>query len=328
MFESLKDSIFKTTSDREFNSLALDIFRYQAISNKTYHEYLGHLGVNPYIIGHIKEIPFLPIDFFKYHKIISGEENAGIIFESSGTTSGNKSRHYITDPQLYINSLTKCFRLFYGDPADYCILAPLPSYLERSESSLVFMVEHLIKLTSHSESGFYLHNMEELAEKLVQLERRKQKTILLGVSFALLDLAEKYPMLLKNTIIIETGGMKGYQEEITREELHQTLKKAFSVKEIHSEYGMTELLSQAWSQKNGLFKTPPWMKIMIRDAYDPFSYVAEERSGGINVIDLANIHSCSFISTQDIGKLHSDGSFEVLGRFDVSDIRGCNLMVG
>jgi phenylacetate-coenzyme A ligase PaaK-like adenylate-forming protein len=328
MFESLKDSIFKTTSDREFNSLALDIFRYQAASNKTYHEYLGQLGVNPYIIGHIKEIPFLPIDFFKYHKIISGEENDGIIFESSGTTSENRSRHYVNDPQLYINSLTKCFRMFYGDPADYCILALLPSYPERSGSSLVFMAEHLIKLTSHSDSEFYLHNTEELAEKLVQLERKNQKTILLGVSFALLDLAERYPIPLKKTIIIETGGMKGRREEITREELHQILKKAFRVKEIHSEYGMTELLSQAWSKKDGIFQTPPWMKIMIRDAYDPFSYVSEGRSGGVNVIDLANIHSCSFISTQDIGKLHSDGSFEVLGRFDISDIRGCNLMVG
>jgi len=328
MFDLLKERIFKINNDREFNLLALDIFRYQAVSNKTYHEYLGQLGVNPYIIKSLKEIPFLPIDLFKYHKIVTGEENAGIIFESSGTTSGDKSKHHIIDPQLYINSLTKCFRLFYGDPKDYCILALLPSYPERSESSLLFMVEHLIKLTNYSESGFYLHNIEELAEKLAQLERKKQETILLGVSFALLDLAEKYPVTLKNIIIIETGGMKGHREEITREELHQILKKAFSVKEIHSEYGMTELLSQAWSKKDGIFKTPPWMKIMIRDAYDPFSYVSEGISGGINVIDLANIHSCSFISTQDIGKLHSDGSFEVLGRFDISDIRGCNLMVG
>lgn len=328
MLESLKDRIFKITSNRDFNSLALDIFRYQAVSNKTYHEYLGQLGVNPYIIEHIKEIPFLPIDFFKYHKIVTGEENTGIVFESSGTTSVDKSKHFVTDPQLYISSLTKCFRLFYGDPADYCILALLPSYPERSGSSLVFMAGHLIKLTGHPDSDFYLHNTEELAEKLVQLERKKQKIILLGVSFALLDLAEKYPAPLKNTIIIETGGMKGRREEITREELHQILKKAFSVEEIHSEYGMTELLSQAWSKKDGIFQTPPWMKITIRDAYDPFSYVAEERSGGINIIDLANIHSCSFISTQDIGKLHTDGSFEVLGRFDISDIRGCNLMVG
>lgn len=327
MHKSLKSRIFKISDAEEFNSLTLDIFRYQAASNKTYRKYLGQLGVNPYIIKSLKEIPFLPIEFFKNHKIVTGEENTRIIFESSGTTEGDKSRHYVTDPQLYINSLTKCFRLFYGDPEDYSMLALLPSYLERSESSLVFMARHLIKLTGHPDSGFYLHNLDDLTEKLVQLEQNKQKTILLGVSFALLDLADKYPSPLKHTIIIETGGMKGRREEITREELHNILKKAFGVKKIHSEYGMTELLSQAWSEKDGIFNPPPWMKVIIRDAYDPFSYVPEGKSGGINIIDQANIYSCSFIATQDIGKSYPDGSFEVLGRFDNSDIRGCNLMV-
>ena len=327
MFDNLKDRIFKISNDGEFNSLALNIFRYQAVSNKTYHTYLGQLGVNIHIIDNLIEIPFLPVELFKYHKIVTGEENTGIIFESSGTTSGDKSKHYVTDPQLYINSLTRCFSLFYGNPGDYCILALLPSNIERGESSLAFMTGHLIKLTGHPDSGFYLYNFEDLIEKLSQLERKKQKTLLLGVSFALLDLAEKYPVPLKHTIIIETGGMKNRREDMTREELHEILKKAFRVREIHSEYGMTELLSQAWSKRDGIFHTPPWMKIMIRDSYDPLSYLPVGKSGGINIIDLANIHSCSFIATQDIGKLHPNGSFEVLGRFDNSDIRGCTLML-
>lgn len=327
MYDSLKSRIFKISNTGEFTSLALEIFRHQASSNKTYQEYLGQLGVNPHIIGKITEIPFLPIELFKYHKIITGEDNTGIIFESSGTTIPDRSKHWIPDPDLYIKSFTSCFRLFYGDPEGYCILALLPSYLERGESSLVFMAGHLIKLTGHPDSGFYLHNLDELAVKLAQLERNKQKTILLGVSFALLDLAEKYPARLQHAIIIETGGMKGMREEIIREELHDKLKQAFGTKKIHSEYGMTELLSQAWSKGDSIFHTPPWMRIMIRDTYDPFSYIPDEKSGGINIIDLANIHSSSFIATQDIGKLHADGSFEVLGRFDNSDIRGCNLMV-
>jgi phenylacetate-coenzyme A ligase PaaK-like adenylate-forming protein len=327
MHDPLKSRIFKIKNTEEFTALALDIFRYQAALNKPYHEYLARLGVNSAVIDNIKEIPFLPIELFKYHKVITGEEKAGIIFESSGTTSSLKSKHRVPDPDLYIKSLTNCFRLFHGAPEGYCFLALLPSYLEQSESSLVYMAGHLIKLTGHPESGFYLHNLDELADKLAQLERKKQKTILLGVSFALLDFAEKYPSPLRHTIIIETGGMKGHREELTREELHDILKKAFSVKNIHSEYGMTELLSQAWSERDGIFHTPPWMKILIRDTYDPLSYIPDGNSGGINIIDLANIHSCSFIATQDIGKLHADGSFEVLGRFDNSDIRGCNLMV-
>lgn len=327
MHNSLKSRIFKITDEKEFSSLALDIFRYQVTSNMTYYKYLEQIGADPEIINNIKEIPFLPIELFKYHKIITGEKKTGIIFKSSGTTEGDRSKHFVTDPQLYISSFTKCFSLFYGDPANYCILALLPSYLEYPGSSLVFMIRHLIKQSGHPDSGFYLYNYDDLAAKLVQLEQKKQKTILLGVSFALLHFAEKYPSSLDYTIIIETGGMKGRRQEITREELHEILKKAFSIKKIHSEYGMTELLSQAWSKKDGVFLVPPWMKIVVRDPYDPFTTISDGRSGGINIIDLANMHSCSFIATQDIGKLYPDGSFEVLGRFDNSDIRGCNLMV-
>jgi len=327
MDKSIKSKIFIVKNAEEFGSLALDIFRYQAEHNLTYRKFLEQLGTDPGSIDNIKRIPFLPVESFKNHKVITGEEKIGITFKSSGTASGDRSIHYVSDPDLYIESFSRCFRLYYGDPANYCILALLPSYLERRESSLVFMAKYLIEQTNHPDSGFYLHNLDDLTEKLVKLEKKKQKTILLGVSFALLDLAEKYSLPLNYTIIIETGGMKGQREEIIREELHDILKKAFRVKEIHSEYGMTELLSQAWSERDGIFHTPPWMQILIRDIYDPLNYIPDGKSGGINIIDLANIHSCSFIATQDIGKLHPGGSFEVLGRFDNSDVRGCNLMV-
>jgi phenylacetate-coenzyme A ligase PaaK-like adenylate-forming protein len=309
------------------NHLALEIFKYQAISNKTYLKYLNVLGTDPAAITKLEEIPFLPIELFKSHRIIAGNAHPEIKFESSGTTGTLKSKHYVIDPGLYASSFTKCFNLFYGSPEKYCIIALLPSYLERKNSSLVYMVNRLIQISHHEFSGFYLNNLSELFNTLKELENKKQPTILLGVSFALVRMAEKFPMHLEHTIIMETGGMKGRQEEMTREELHELLRNAFHIKEIHSEYGMTELLSQAYSKGNGLFYSPPWMRIMIRDMYDPCTYMSMGKSGGINIIDLANIHSCSFIATQDIGKLHPDTGFEVLGRFDPSDTRGCNLMV-
>jgi phenylacetate-coenzyme A ligase PaaK-like adenylate-forming protein len=325
--ELIKNKIFNVHGQDEFNFLALEIFKYQANSNKVYLKYLNVLGTDPDAITQYEEIPFLPVELFKYHKIITGSARPEMKFESSGTTGATKNKHYVVDAGLYISSFTRCFNLFYDSPEKYCILALLPSYLERKNSSLVYMVNRLIQMSNHESGGFYLNNLSELQKTLKKLENKKQPTILFGVSFALVRMAEKYPMQLEHTIIMETGGMKGRQEEITREELHELLKNAFKVREIHSEYGMTELLSQSYSKKNGMFHSPPWMKIMIRDTYDPYTYVSAEKSGGINIIDLANIHSCSFISTQDIGKLHPDGGFEVLGRFDSSDTRGCNLML-
>jgi phenylacetate-coenzyme A ligase PaaK-like adenylate-forming protein len=325
--DSLKNKIFDIAGQDEFNDLALEIFRYQADSNKVYQKYLEILETDSHKITKPEDIPFLPIELFKSHKIITGNARPEIKFESSGTTGSFKSSHYVVDPELYASSFTRCFNLFYGSPEKYCILALLPSYIERKNSSLVYMVQRLIQMSNHKESGFYLNNFFELCETLKRLENKKQLVVLLGVSFALVKLAEKFSFPLKHTIIMETGGMKGRQEEMTREELHGLLRKAFYVEEIHSEYGMTELLSQAYSKKNGLFQTPPWMKVCIRDTYDPRTYVPAGRSGGINIIDLANIHSCSFIATQDIGKLISSGDFEVLGRFDNSDLRGCNLML-
>jgi len=325
--ESLKNKIFDIAGHDEFNDLALEIFRYQAISNKVYRKYLEILEIDKSTITKPEDIPFLPIELFKSHKIISGSARPEKKFESSGTTDTLKSKHYIIDPGLYTSSFTKCFNLFYGSPEKYCILALLPSYLERKNSSLIFMVDRLIQMSNHKKSGFYLNNLSELSETLKRLENKEQPVILLGVSFALVRMAENFPVHLERTIIMETGGMKGRQEEIIREELHELLRKAFHVNEIHSEYGMTELLSQAYSTGQGLFQSPPWMKVMIRDTYDPRTYVPSGKSGGINIIDLANIHSCSFIATQDIGKMVPSGGFEVLGRFDNSDIRGCNLML-
>jgi phenylacetate-coenzyme A ligase PaaK-like adenylate-forming protein len=325
--ESLKNRIFNISGHDEFNHLALEIFKYQSVYNKIYLKYLNLLGIDPATITKPEEITFLPIELFKYHKIVTGSAPTELKFESSGTTGTSKSKHYVVDPGLYSSSFIRCFNLFYGSPGKYCILALLPSYLERKNSSLVYMVNQLIQMSRHKLSGFYLNNLSELSDTLKKLENKRQPTILLGFSFALVRMAEKFPVHLKHTIIMETGGMKGQQEEMTREELHELLRNAFHVKEIHSEYGMTELLSQAYSKGNGLFHSPPWMKVMIRDTYDPRTYIPDGKSGGINIIDLANIHSCSFIATQDIGKLHTNGGFEVLGRFDSSDTRGCNLMV-
>ncbi len=280
----------------------------------------------PTSVKKIENIPFLPIQFFKSHRVISKSVSETITFASSGTTGNLTSKHYVSDLKLYENSFLKAFELIYGKPSQYAILALLPSYLERGGSSLVYMAASLIETSDIEHSGFYLNDTKALIEKLILLESINQKTILLGVSYALLDLIEEQNFKLKNTIIMETGGMKGKRKELVKDELHSILQNGFGVDRIHSEYGMTELLSQAYSKGQGVFHTPPWMKILTRDTEDALSFV-KGKTGGINVIDLANLYSCSFIATQDLGRIREDGSFEVLGRFDASDIRGCNLMV-
>lgn len=319
--------IFHIASKKEFEKITLKIFRYQYDNNLVYQNFCNLLKKNKTNVKSLSEIPFLPIQFFKTHEVVSSTAPVQITFTSSGTTGMTTSRHLVTDLNFYEESFRLGFSQFYGNIEDYVILALLPSYLEREGSSLIYMAEDLIKSSNHPESGFYLHNYDELITKLTALDKSGQNVILLGVTYALLDLIEKQDFQLKNTIIMETGGMKGKRKEIIREELHELLCKGFGVSKIHSEYGMTELLSQAYSLGDGIFECPPWMEILVRDTEDALSYVAEGKTGGINVIDLANINSCSFIATQDLGKKNPNHSFEVLGRFDNSDIRGCNLMV-
>ncbi|MFO7618009.1 MAG: acyltransferase [Bacteroidales bacterium] len=304
----------------------LSLFRSQAAENPVYRQYLENLDCNPLGVSSLEEIPFLPVEFFRTHRVVSGPGREQLVFESSGTTGVQTSSHYVLDESLYLQSLEEGFRLLVGDPADFCILALLPSYLERSNSSLVYMIDRLMKIGGNPDSGFFMHDLDELAGRLAQLEAVGRRSLLVGVSFALIDLAEQHPIPLKNSIIVETGGMKGRREELTRKQLHEILTGAFSVPVIWSEYGMTELLSQAWSAGHGIFRTPPQMRVLIRDPYDPFRRMPAGKTGGIDVIDLANRHSCSFIQTQDLGRAHPDGTFEVLGRFDGSDIRGCNLL--
>ncbi len=323
----MENQIFSIKNKKDFEELALEVFRFQYNHVDVYNEYLKFLKINPDEVNTINRIPFLPIQFFKTREIIAKDHTPVITFTSSGTTGAETSKHLIANPKIYIDSFTHSFRFFYGDPADYCILALLPSYLERQGSSLVYMVKELISQTSDSMSGFHLNDHKNLAKTLNELESRNQKTILIGVTFALLEFSEKYQLNLKNTLIMETGGMKGRRKEITREELHALLCEKFGVNEIHSEYGMTELLSQAYSKGNGIFKCPPWMNIEIRDPYDPLTLFPEGRSGGINIIDLANLYSCSFIQTDDLGKKNSDGSFEVIGRLEGSQLRGCNMLI-
>ncbi len=324
--KTIAKKIFKLTDEGQFNEICMEVFRYQSVYCEVYRKYLQGLNIDPDTINSIKSIPFLPIEFFKTHKIITGKRSIETVFESSGTTGMNVSKHFVCDENLYQQSYLSSFELFYGDIKDCCVLGLLPSYLERENSSLVYMVEGLIKKSDHPLSGFHLHDIDRLIETLKTLTKANQKIWLIGVTYALLDLAEKLDFPLTNTIVLETGGMKGKRKEMVREELHAILQQKFSLKNIHSEYGMTELLSQAYSIGEGIFKTPPWMKILIRDTNDPFSILDTGKAGGINVIDLANVYSCSFIATQDLGKLKNDGSFEVLGRFDNSDIRGCNLL--
>lgn len=325
------EHLFTIKSEQEFRRLALDVFRFQATNNPIYGQYVQSLKIDIEAIEQIEQIPFLPVEFFKSFEIITNNQNTNNpqTFTSSGTTGQITSKHFVSDSSIYQKSYLKAFELFYGNITDYCILALLPSYLEREGSSLVYMADDLIKKSKHHQSGFYLHNYDELILTLQQLQDKKQKTILLGVTYALLDVVEQFPLFRggSNLIVMETGGMKGKRKEMIREELHSILCEGFGVKSIHSEYGMTELLSQAYSKGDGIFTTPPWIKILIRDTNDPFSYLPTDRTGGINIIDLANIYSCSFIATQDLGKTNPNNSFEVLGRFDNSDIRGCNLLV-
>jgi phenylacetate-coenzyme A ligase PaaK-like adenylate-forming protein len=319
--------IFNISSVDSFNETALEIFRYQYRNNLIYREFTDRLALKTNEIKHYLQIPFLPIEFFKKFKIITGKAKPSLVFLSSGTTGSVQSKHYIVDVKVYEDSFRKCFEIFYGNVSDYCILALLPSYHERENSSLVYMIKDFIEKSGNPDSGFYLNNYDNLIDKLNRLKNSDRKVILFGVTFALLDIAEKYSLDFPDLIVIETGGMKGRKKEIIRQELHEILCRGFGVKTIYSEYGMTELLSQAYSRREGIFKTPPWMKILIRDINDPLTIIGNYKSGVINVIDLANYNSCSFIATQDLGKLFKDGSFEVLGRFDTSDIRGCSLMV-
>ncbi|WP_438972576.1 LuxE/PaaK family acyltransferase [Polaribacter sp.] len=323
----MERNFFNIQSEQQFTKKALEVFNYQFKNNKVYRSFCDLLYVHPSDISTIEEIPFLPIQFFKSREVVSSSDKVEAVFNSSGTTGTTTSRHLVTDLSIYEASYLKGFHHFYGNIKEYVVLALLPNYLERKGSSLVYMVNDLIQKTENPESGFYLNNLDELAQKLIALDKKGQKVLLIGVSFALLDLIEKYQFNLKNTLVMETGGMKGRRKELIRVELHALLKKGFSVRKIHSEYGMTELLSQAYSKGNGVFETPPWMKILIRDTEDALKILPQEKTGGINVIDLANYNSCSFIATQDLGKVHGNDTFEIIGRFDNSDLRGCNLMV-
>ncbi|WP_378186315.1 acyl transferase [Aquimarina sp. W85] len=323
----LSEDIFSIKNSKDFENVALRVFEYQYTNIPIYQRFCNLLGIGKYTVTSIENIPFLPISFFKSHSVVKPEVLTDHIFTSSGTTGSIVSTHHIRDLVIYERSFNLGFNQFYGDIKEYTILALLPSYLERTGSSLVYMVDSLIKRSQDSDSGFYLHDLDALTHKLIALQKTNKKVLLIGVSFALLDLVAKQTFDLGgNTVIMETGGMKGRRKELIREELHDILKKGFGVKKIHSEYGMTELLSQAYSHGDGLFNCPPWMKIQTRDTEDALTRLSYEKTGGINIIDLANINSCSFIATQDLGKLHKDNSFEVLGRFDNSDIRGCNLM--
>ena len=321
------DKIFTLRDQNDFSDIALEIFNYQYDNNAVYKEFIKSLRKSNRDVNTLNGIPFLPVEFFRNHRIITGNRPVEKIFTTSGITGADPGKHFVTDLSLYEKSFLKAFLLFYGDPREYLIAALLPSYTEREGSSLVYMADVLIKRSRHHLSGFYKENTEELINTFCKSNRENRKTLILGVSFALLGLAEKQLSDLSGTIIMETGGMKGRRKELTRSELHAILKEKFNVLSIHSEYGMTELMSQAYSKKDGIFYCPPWMKVMIRDPQDPLTiYTETGKTGGINIIDLANINSCSFIATSDLGKLLDDGGFEVLGRFDNSDIRGCNLL--
>jgi len=320
-------SIFDINSESAFAEKALELFKFQFEENPVYRSFCDLLYKHPSDVQKLEDIPFLPIEFFKTHKVITSKKDIQQTFTSSGTTGNVVSQHHVADLDIYKKSFQKGFAHFYGNIEDYAVLALLPSYLEREGSSLVYMVEDMIQESKHPKSGFYLNNLGALKQTLLELETSRQKTLLIGVSYALLDLVEFHQFELKHTIIMETGGMKGRRKELIKSELHRILKKGFGVNTVHSEYGMTELLSQAYSKGNGLFSTPPWMKVLIRDPEDALTILGEKKSGGINIIDLGNINSCAFIATQDLGKIHTNGTFEVLGRFDQSDIRGCNLMV-
>jgi len=321
---NFSQTIGAVRTEEEFNQLALEAFRYQLQRNRVYAEFTDALGIHASAVNHYTRIPFLPIEFFKTREVYAAEEEPDITFRSSGTTGMQRSRHAIADLSLYRCSLLEGFRRVYGDPSQYRIFALTPSPEEHPDSSLSFMIQTWIEAGARPESGFYLRDPRRLSELLRIPE---SGILLIGLTYALLDFAEQYPMPLPGAVIMETGGMKGRGKELVREEVHDLLKKAFSIEAIHSEYSMSELLSQAFSTADGKFHTPPWMKVLIRDPNDPLSWAGQGKTGGISIIDLANWHSCPFIATQDLGRLHPDGSFEVLGRFDHSDLRGCNLMV-
>lgn len=318
--------IFSINTSLQFEQTAFEIFHYQASECPVYAEFIQSLGISTSSVQKISEIPFLPVEFFKSHTVVCGNDKSEIIFSSSAT-NGVQSKHFVNDLSLYENSFREGFRNFYGDIRQYAILALLPSYLEREGSSLIYMVNDLIRESGNPKSGYFLYNHDELYQSLYELQKSKIPTILIGVTYALLDFVEKYTIDYPDLIVMETGGMKGKRRELIREELHNILSKGFGVRSIHSEYGMTELLSQAYSKGNGIFHCSPWMRVLIRDTNDPLTLLETGQTGGLNVIDLANLNSCAFIATQDIGRLHPDGGFEVLGRFDNSDIRGCNLLV-
>jgi len=322
-----QDLIFQ--SQEKFTKKALLTFQFQYAFNEVYKRFVDVLNCDVTSVNTIEEIPFLPVSFFKTQAVVTTTFAPSMVFTSSGTTNSHTSRHLVKNVQLYEESFIRGFELFYGAINEYCILGLLPSYLEREGSSLVYMVEKMMTISRHEHNGFHLFDFRQLADKLRYLEDAGQKTLLIGVSYALLDFAKAHPMHLKNVVVMETGGMKGRKREIVRKEVHQLLRSAFKIEGVDSEYGMTELLSQAYSKAEGIFISPPWMKVLIRHEDDPLKIIAYPQKplvGGLNIIDLANIYSCSFIATDDIGKLFPDGSFEVLGRLDNSDIRGCSLM--
>lgn len=327
MIKPGKEKIFAINSKAEFEETALQVFQYQAANCAVYKAFIEGLKMSPALIASIEQIPFMPVEFFKSHKVVTGESDAEVVFTSSGTTGMVTSSHTVTDVSWYVQSFRKAFELFYGDIKGYTVLALLPAYLEREGSSLIYMAQDLITKSVNPDSGFFLYNHEELFGTLQKQKDSGKPTLLIGVTFALLDFVEQYQICFPELVVMETGGMKGRRKEMIREELHSTLCADFGVDAIHSEYGMTELLSQAYSNGEGIFNCPPWMNIITRDTNDPFTLVGTGKTGGVNIIDLANINSCSFIATQDLGKVYEDGSFEILGRFDNSDIRGCNLLI-
>lgn len=321
------ERVFSISSPDEFERLALEVFRFQAKHLSVYRDFTAHLKIEVGEVERVEEVPFLPIEFFKSHQIITENKQPEITFSSSGTTGVVTSSHPVAEKNRYEMSFERAFYQFYGEVKNYCVLALLPAYLEREGSSLVYMADALIRQSKHPDSGFYLYNYDKLCQQLNHLQLLQQPTILIGVTFALLDFVEQYSIDFPELIVMETGGMKGRRKEMIRAELHEQLTNGFGVEKIHSEYGMTELLSQAYSYGNGLFACPPWMKVLLRDTNDPLTIIGHEQTGGINIIDLANIYSCSFIATQDLGRTYAHGFFEPLGRFDYSDIRGCNLLV-
>jgi phenylacetate-coenzyme A ligase PaaK-like adenylate-forming protein len=313
-------------NDILFEQYAINAFKFQFANNKIYNEFVKHLKINPEQVNTITEIPFLPIQFFKTHQVTT-QSNYQQIFTSSGTTGIEVSKHFIFDLNIYKASYLKSFTHFFGDISEYCILALLPSYLEREGSSLVYMVDDLVKKSNHPLSSFYIHDYEKLTYAIEKLKSQKQKTILLGVSYALLDLAEKKMQLDDHFLVMETGGMKGKRKEMVKQELHGVLKNGLGVNKIYSEYGMTELLSQAYSMTDGIFESPPWMRVLISEITDSRNFVSDQKTGIVNIIDLANWYSCPFIATQDLGKKLASNQFELIGRMDFSDVRGCNLLI-